>query len=422
MEPLSSFQLETDEFDPSADSGGQWNAYYLGRQSSSNSNWNNNWKQPDYSEAIQSATSADDNVARLSHYITQNQQQQLASAAAAAAASSFPKPILVNQGAPSGRLSLDYLAAYLNAIYSNNKAAQQLQNNGQLLSSTNSGAGGPPWSSQAFRNLLAVAARLGGGGARPLVEDLAAAAAASTAYGDEQNKIRHSVLQQKIATSGQSLFENFNHQAPNSNGLFNSYILLHLFALLAAILAAFFAVKIFIHTSEKQQFIRRRFTGSSLTGSDNRTPKHAAWFWKNYFNSSPVTGEIIGEAGCIEAGLKSASFLHRRLSSSETGDETIKNSKVNCKEQGLDLEEQGGKQQEQLSGIAAKNLELLTQKLVTLLNLKSSNKNAEGKLDEEKTKNNLASYTQVSSGGSKNFLLACWRIYFNQCYCPWEPP
>lgn len=405
-ELLYNYQQEADELDPSSSLGGQLNANYPS-QLSGNSN-KNNWKQPEYRGVIQPFGSTDDNVAQLSHYITQNLQQQQQQQQRQLASTSFPKLTLANQGVPSGQLSQYYLAAYLDEIHSNSRAAQQRQNNGQSLSSINS-LGGSPWSSQAVRNFLTLAAGLSGG--QPLVGNLAVVPP-TTGYGDEQNKIRlDSMLQQKLAASGKSGLETLS-RAPNSN-LYNSHILLHLFALLAAILAALFAIKIFVHTSDKQRFIRRRSRGTSETGNDNKTHKPSSWFWGNYFGLpgavAKTTGEVVEKAGNNEAGLESTSFLDRRFSSSG-------NSKVNSKEQEiLDLEsgrqlEREREREQQSAGTGAKNIDLLTQKLISLLNLKSCNGNGAEKQDIASPKDdavtNFAASTQVSSRG--RVLLLFW--------------
>lgn len=370
-EPLYNYQQEANEieFDPLASlSSSQWNARYFGQLSNENGDNNNNNKnewEPEYSEVIElpqqasipTTFAADHNLARLSHYMTGGAKNHHQSA------TTFAKPILVNQAAPSGQLPLDYLTAYLNAIYSGNKAAslQQIQNNGHFSSSSssNNGGGGEslPWSSQAVRNLLTVAASFGG---RPLVENLVANAYA--AGNGNGNKIRQHLVSQKLTTSGQSQFESQASVAPNSNHLAN-YHLLHLFALLAAILGALFAIKIFIHSGDKQRFIRRRLTGdSNEDGGDNGKKPSIAWFKSLNFKypfSTTTVGQVVEKSGSKEAGLNAASFVHRRLSNEK--------SDINSNEKQLlqlDLEAQQ-------SGIAAKNFDLLTQKLVNLLNFKS---------------------------------------------------
>lgn len=405
-EPLYNRQQEANEFelDPFASLSGSSRRYFGHFSSNRNGDNNKNEWEPGYSEVIESlqqanipttssssAAASDDNLARLSHYMSVGAKNHHQSA-------TFAKPILVNQAAPSGQLPLDYLTAYLNAIYSGNNESLQ-QNNGHFSSSSsNNGGESLPWSSQAVRNLLTVAA---GFGNQPLVGNLVANAYAT----GNGNKIRQQHLaSQKLTTSGKSQFESHTSVARNSN--LTNYHLLHLFALLAAILGALFAIKIFIQTGDKQQFIRRRLTSSS-NEDDNRNNKPFMGWFKGLNLSSPTAatattvGQVVEKASGKES-LEAANFVHKRRVSDE------KNSKEKQQlQQQLDLEAQQ-------AGIAAKNFDLLTQKLVNLLNFKSDkadveqdNQQADSQAEPKSDKFSISTQEldEASSGSTNDILV-----------------
>lgn len=331
------YKEELDEFDPIAGLGSQWTARYLAQLPNRNSNLgegdNNGWNVADSAE-----TASADNGARLSHYMAQQGQKQ--------GQNQKQSPALVIP--QNGRLSLAYLNAYLSAVYANKLLGQSGLNRFS--------ASGSRW--PGLRSILLP------------VEDSFAGSFMEL----DGNKIGQHLMPKLVgAHLADSLKLARNQNKPET---FSKSQLITVFCLVGALLGAFFTVKVLM--VKDKQFVRRRFGSGSSSSSaldetsdeDGKSFKPMSWLRAGFYTSSSATnaGQVVEKSGNKEANLKSANIL----SSNDNNNEKKPN---NAK---LDLDVEQQQQQQTASNCSFKNLDLLTQKLVALLSLKSMGKDFAG--------------------------------------------